>query len=55
MIIEISKNRVVVKKRNAIVVLIYYGTIDDLQKWVSAWIEAEMWWNDDNKKALLKM
>jgi hypothetical protein len=55
MIIKIHKNKVIIKKANIIFVLIDYGTLDDLQDWVSAWIEAEMRLKGDKKKILLKM
>lgn len=44
MTIDIDKNKVIIKKRNLVFVLVDYGTVEDLQKWVSAWIEREMQW-----------
>lgn len=45
MVINIDRNKVVVKKSNLIFVLVDYGTLENLQNWVSAWVEAEMRYN----------
>ena len=42
MVINIDKNKVMVKKDNIIFVLVDYGTLEDLVKWISAWLDAEM-------------
>ena len=50
MIIDIDKNKVIIKKSGLVFVLVDYGTIEDLQKWVSAWIETEMRLKEKMKK-----
>ena len=42
MIIDISKDKVIIRKSDLTFVLVNYGTREDLARRVSAWIEAEM-------------